>query len=82
MTGYHYVAADAIEEADVQALATVLMRLAARGRNYLIRSAAAVPKVFGNVPDRPLLSREEMISPDSQVGGMVLVGSHVKKTKV
>lgn len=80
MTGYHYVAADAIEEADVQALATVLMRLAARGRNYLIRSAAAVPKVFGNVPDRPLLSREEMISPDSQVGGMVLVGSHVKKT--
>lgn len=80
MQGYHYVAADAIEEADVQLLAAVLMRLMAKGRNYLIRSAAAVPKVLGNVPDRPLLSREEMIDPDSRVGGLVLVGSHVKKT--
>lgn len=78
--GYHYIAADAIEEADVQALAIVLMRLMARGRHYLIRSAAAVPKVFGNVADRPLLSREEMISADTAVGGLVLVGSHVKKT--
>lgn len=80
MEGYHYIAADAIEEADVQALAIVLMHLQAQGRRYMIRSAAAVPKVFGNVPDRPLLSREEMISPDSHVGGLVLVGSHVKKT--
>lgn len=80
MQGYHYIAADAIEEADVQVLAIVLMRLMQRGRHYLIRSAAAVPKVFGNVPDRPLLSREEMISPDSTTGGLVLVGSHVKKT--
>ncbi|MGN1368947.1 MAG: four-carbon acid sugar kinase family protein [Aristaeellaceae bacterium] len=80
MNGYHCIAADAVEEADVQALAVVLMRLMARGRHYVIRSAAAVPKVLGNVPDRPLLRREEMISPDSTVGGLVLVGSHVKKT--
>lgn len=80
MQGYHYIAADALEEADVQLLAIVLMRLMQHGRRYLIRSAAAVPKVFGNVADRPLLSREEMIAPDSQVGGLVLVGSHVKKT--
>lgn len=80
MQGYHYIAVDAIEEADVQTLAIVLMRLMKRGRHYLLRSAAAVPKVFGNVPDRPLLRREEMISPDSTVGGLVLVGSHVKKT--
>lgn len=78
--GYHYIAADAVEEADVQALAVVLMRLMKRGRHYLIRSAAAVPKVFGNVPDRPLLSRGEMVSPDTRVGGLVLVGSHVQKT--
>ncbi len=80
MQGYHYIAADAIEEADVQLLAAVLMRLMAKGRHYLIRSAAAVPKVFGNVADRPLLRRDEMIAPDSLVGGLVLVGSHVKKT--
>ena len=78
--GYRAVVADALEEADVQALAVVLMRMMRRGRRYLIRSAAAVPKVFGHVSDRPLLERREMIDAQSAVGGLVLVGSHVRKT--
>lgn len=80
MRGYHYVAVDAAEETDVLLMATVLMRLRAKGKNYIIRSAAAVPKVFGNVTDRPLLRRDEMVEQGSEVGGLVLVGSHVKKT--
>ena len=78
--GFHYIAADALEEADVQALAVILMRLEKKGRRYMLRSAAAVPKVFGHVEDRPLLSREEMVETASGVGGLVIVGSHVKKT--
>ncbi|MBQ8654723.1 MAG: hydroxyacid dehydrogenase [Clostridia bacterium] len=78
--GFRYIVSDALEEADVQVLAVALMRLMARGRRYLIRSAAAVPKVFGNVSSRPLLSRKEMVEADSASGGLVLVGSHVKKT--
>ena len=78
--GYRYIVADALEEADVQALAVVLMRLIKQGRPYILRSAAAVPKVFGHVEDRPLLSREEMIDGSSKYGGLVIVGSHVKKT--
>ena len=77
---FRYIAADAIEEADVQSLAIVLMRLMAKGRHYMLRSAAAVPKVFGHVESRPLLSREEMIDADTGAGGLVLIGSHVKKT--
>lgn len=77
---FRYIAVDAIEETDVKAFAVVLMRLMNRGKEYLIRSAAAVPKVFGNVSDRPLLSREELIGEETSYGGMVLVGSHVKKT--
>ena len=52
----------------------------------MIRSAAAVPKVFGNISNRPLLTKEELTkeyNPNDQTylpGGMVLVGSHVKKT--
>ena len=42
--GFRYIAVDAIEEADVKAFAVVLMRLMARGKHYMIRSAAAVPK--------------------------------------
>lgn len=78
--GYRYIVADALEETDVQALAVVLMRLIKQGRPYILRSAAAVPKVFGHVEDRPLLSREEMIDVSSPLGGLVIVGSHVKKT--
>ncbi len=78
--GFRYIVADALEEADVQALAVILMRLMKEGRHYMLRSAAAVPKVFGHVSDRPLLSREEMIGQDASVGGLVIVGSHVRKT--
>ena len=78
--GYRCIVADALEETDVQALAVVLMRLIQKGRPYMLRSAAAVPKVFGHVENRPLLSREEMIDPASPLGGLVIVGSHVKKT--
>ena len=78
--GYRYIVCDALEETDVMALAVVLMRLIKQRRHYMLRSAAAVPKVFGHVADRPLLSREEMVDPASRVGGLVIVGSHVKKT--
>ncbi|MGN1019386.1 MAG: four-carbon acid sugar kinase family protein, partial [Aristaeellaceae bacterium] len=73
--GFRYIAVDAVEEADVKAFAVVLMRLMARGRHYMIRSAAAVPKALGNVSSRPLLSREELIGAHTEVGGMVLAGS-------
>lgn len=78
--GYRRIVCDALEETDVMALAVVLMRLIRQGRHYMLRSAAAVPKVFGHVSDRPLLSREEMIDASSKLGGLVIVGSHVKKT--
>ena len=46
----------------------------------MLRSAAAVTKVLGGVPDKPLLTHEELIAPQDTNGGIVLVGSHVNKT--
>ena len=77
---YANIACDALEEDDVRALAVLLARLGRRGRRYLLRSAAAVPKVLGRVSDRPPLGREEIVSPGDCMGGLVIVGSHVKKT--
>lgn len=77
---YAYIAADAMAEDDVRALAVLLARLACKGRRYLLRTAAAVPKVLGHIPDRPLLSREELSDGDPTRGGLVIVGSHVQKT--
>lgn len=78
--GFRYIVSDALEESDVMVMATVLLRLMSQGRRYLIRSAAAVPKVLGHISDRTLLSRDELSSGDASLGGLVIVGSHVKKT--
>lgn len=46
----------------------------------MIRSAAAITKVLGGVDDKPLLTRSELVSSDTQAGGIIIVGSHVNKT--
>ena len=56
------------------------------GRHFLARTAAAFPKVMGRVTDIPLLCREDLGrtkkpgDKETQKGGLVIVGSHVKKT--
>lgn len=74
------VLVDAIAETDVLVFAVSLMRAMKQGKEFLIRSAAAMAKVMGNVHSRPLLSREELIKEGDLSGGIVLAGSHVKKT--
>lgn len=46
----------------------------------MIRCAAALVKAIGNISDRPLLRREEMVTLKNQAGGIIVVGSHTKKT--
>ena len=50
------------------------------GKNFIFRSAAAVTKVLGGVPDKDLLSYDELILSENKNGGIVIVGSHVNKT--
>ncbi|MDO4866781.1 MAG: four-carbon acid sugar kinase family protein [Clostridia bacterium] len=77
---YAYIAADAMGADDVRVLAVLLARLAHKGRRYLLRTAAAVPKALGHISDRPLLTRKELSEGDPSKGGLVIVGSHVQKT--
>ena len=88
------VVVDAIAESDVEIFAACLLKAIKAGKRFLIRSAAAVPKVLGNVSTVPLLTREELLGDTesavcgdkreaaSRYGGIVLVGSHVKKTSL
>lgn len=55
------VCVDAICESDVEVFATCLLRAIKKGKEFVIRSAAAVPKVLGNVPDKAPLSRQELL---------------------
>ncbi len=51
-----------------------------RGKRFMFRSAAAVPKVLGRITDQPLLTRKDMIREETKAGGLIIAGSHVKKT--
>ncbi len=80
VTDFNKVVVNATEEADVKIFAAALVKAIQSGKNFLFRSAAALPKVIGGVQDRGLLRRSELVKEESKNGGLVIVGSHVKKT--
>lgn len=65
---------------DVKVFVTACLRAMAKGKRFLFRSAAAVVKVLGGVSDRPILEAGELRARDNPNGGLIIVGSHVKKT--
>ena len=77
---FNKVIVNAIDYIDVKIFALAFARVLAMGKEFMFRSAAAVTKVMGGVPDAPLLSREKLIDRDNRNGGLVLIGSHVRKT--
>jgi uncharacterized protein YgbK (DUF1537 family) len=77
------VVVNALDYADVAVCCAALYRAREAGKRYLIRSAAAVPKVLGGIGDRPLLGRDELLAGNggrSAGGGLIVIGSHVQKT--
>ena len=80
VSGFNKVIVNAVDYVDVEIFTIALIRAMKAGKNFAFRSAAAFTKVIGGVGDKPLLTRDELIREDNRRGGLVLVGSHVKKT--
>ena len=80
VTDFGKIAVDSADYADVAVFVTALCRALEAGKNYLFRCAAALPKVLGGVPDRPLLQRTDLVDAGNERGGIILIGSHVNKT--
>lgn len=80
LTGFGKLIVNAVCEADVKVFVTALFSALKKGKHYLYRSAAALPKVMGGVDSRPLLTREELVNTTNRNGGLIVVGSHVSKT--
>ena len=78
--GFCRVVVNALDYLDLKVFTTALLQARRRGKRFLLRTAAGFTKVVYGKPDRPLLSREELVAPGNKLGGMVIVGSHVKKT--
>jgi uncharacterized protein YgbK (DUF1537 family) len=83
------VIVNALEYGDIKIFCAALYRALDAGKRFIIRSAAAVPKVLGGIGDRPLLTRAELSSPvnkddsgrgENKRGGLIVIGSHVYKT--
>ncbi len=77
---FNKVIVNAVAYVDVKVFVFALVKAMMSGKNFLFRTAAALPKVLGDVSDRPLLAREELIDDENPNGGLIIVGSHVKKT--
>ncbi|MDR3643759.1 MAG: four-carbon acid sugar kinase family protein [Clostridia bacterium] len=65
---------------DVKVFCTALIHALNNGRHFLFRTAASFARVIGGVEGRPLLSRSEIVEEGSRHGGLIVIGSHVKKT--
>jgi len=77
---FNKVVVNAVDEVDVKIFTIALVKAINQGKNFLFRSAAALPKVIGGVTDKALLTREELVGQETGNGGLIIIGSHVKKT--
>jgi len=77
---FQKIIVNAVDEYDIKTFCIALYRAMRKGKHYLFRTAAAFVKAFGNISDKPLLTRDEMISGTGRTAGIVVIGSHTEKT--
>ncbi len=77
---FNKVVVNAVDYVDIKIFTIALINAMNAGKNFMFRSAAALTKVIGGVSDKGLLTRDELIKEESDHGGLIIVGSHVKKT--
>lgn len=80
VSDFNKVVVNAVDYVDVEIFVVALVKVMKAGKQFLFRSAAALTKVIGGVSDKALLTRKELIREETNHGGLILVGSHVKKT--
>ena len=80
VSGFQKVVVNAIDYADVEVFVTALVSVLNKGREFLFRSAAALTRVIGGIRGREVLTREELHDTENRNGGLILIGSHVKRT--
>lgn len=74
------VVVNAVDYDDVKVFVTALIEAIQAGQQLMFRSAAALTKVLGGIGDQALLTRDALIQEESPHGGLIMIGSHVKKT--
>ncbi len=77
---FQKVVVNALEQEELKVFAIALYKAIKNGKRFLFRIAADFVKIFANISSQPLLTGNEMVKKHSTYGGMVVIGSHTKKT--
>ena len=77
---FNKVIVNAYTEEDLKVFTIALFNVMNKGKQFLFRTAASFTKVIGNISNKPLLTKDTLITDASINGGIVVVGSHVQKT--
>ncbi|MFE4894890.1 four-carbon acid sugar kinase family protein [Peribacillus butanolivorans] len=77
---FNKIIVNAVEYVDAKIVVIALIRALKAGKHFMFRSAAALTKIIGGVSDKALLTKEELMKDHSEHGGLIMIGSHVKKT--
>jgi len=80
VNGFGKVCLNAADYCDLKVFCVALYRAMAKGKRFLFRTAAGLVKVMGGIADRPLLTRRELMARETELGGIVVVGSHTQKS--
>jgi uncharacterized protein YgbK (DUF1537 family) len=80
VSNFNKVIVNALDYCDVKVFCIALYRVLKRKKKFLFRTAATFVKVVGGVSDKALLSKHEIISANNKNGGLIIAGSHTKKT--
>ena len=80
VSDFNKIVVNAVDYCDIKVFAIALYRAMIQGKHYMFRTAAGLVKVMGGISDRPLLTRNDMVTLSTGYGGIVVVGSHTAKT--
>jgi len=65
---------------DLKVFCYALYLAMGEGRQFMIRSAAGIVKTLGCIDTKPYLKRDDLVTDAKDKGGLILIGSHMKKT--
>jgi uncharacterized protein YgbK (DUF1537 family) len=78
---FNKIIVNALDICDIEIFCAALLAAINKGKHFILRTAASLPKVLAGISDKPLLTREELLgSCPPNNGGLIIIGSHVKKT--
>lgn len=71
---------NALNYTDLKVFAIAFFRAMKKGKSFIVRSAASLPKVLAGIEDIPYLKIQDVKDEETSKGGLVIVGSHVNLT--